>query len=251
MGQWVAWTQPELDLFTKYFRSNWRELTLFQRIIALNPQRTYESMTRQLRRMKSSGWTKSKSDALNKLRIGYLDIESSNLNADFGYMLSWCIKTRGKNEILEACINKKEIFDGILDRRILEELLKALDQYDVLYTHWGADRRFDLPFIRTRAFRHGLERRLPVRGEKFIMDTWPIARNKLRLHSNRLDSIAQAVGIKNVKKTPLDASVWVPAALGDEKALNYVLTHNRHDVLILERVHKKLELIENATYRSM
>jgi len=194
---------------------------------------------------------KVKETSLSKLRIGYLDIEASDLDGDFGRVLTWYIKPRGSKKYDYSIITKKEIFDYEFDKRLILEFLEAIKKYDVLYTHWGVDRRFDIPFLRTRALRHGILDQFPRRFEKFIMDTWPIARNKLRLHNNRLDSIADACGIRGVKKTPLSARTWELGAEGHPESLKYIATHNRHDVILLEKIHRKLECMENKIYRSM
>jgi hypothetical protein len=73
------------------------------------------------------------------------------------------------------------------------------------------------------------------------MDTYPIARNKLKLHSNRLDSIAQALNITKVKKTPLSSEHWMKGALGNPDALKYILKHNRKSFCILS-INKNVSL---------
>jgi uncharacterized protein YprB with RNaseH-like and TPR domain len=206
---------------------------------------------RKKRHLQSQGKKKLSERALEKLRVGYLDIEASNLNADFGIMLSWYIKTRGKNEYKYAVITKKELFSYQFDKRIVKELLEAIREYDVLYVHWGKDRRYDIPFIRTRALVNHHEDLLPEYMEKFIMDTWDTARAKLKLSRNSLQRIAETLGVKNVLKTPVTGEQWVRAMYGDPKALEYVRIHNKHDVQILERVHKRLQKVEKKTYMSM
>jgi len=245
------WTEKENKLVEKYFSSSTSEMTLYKNIHKINPNRTFEAIGRRIRLMKEKGWERGKDVAVSKLRVGYLDIEATNLTANFGHMLSWYIKTEGKNEYESAVITKKEIFDYKFDERLVKELLEAFKKYDVLYTHYGSDRRFDLPFIRTRAFRWGLEKDLPNYMDKFIMDTYPIARNKLRLHSNRLGCIGEAVGIEGIKKTPLSPRRWELAKAGHPDALEYISKHNKHDVILLERIHKKLKVIERPIYKSM
>ena len=73
-------------------------MTLYKRLYKHNPRRTYEAMTRRLRHMKSNGWARDKEECLKQLRVGYLDIEATNLNGNYGFMLSWYIKKQGKNE---------------------------------------------------------------------------------------------------------------------------------------------------------
>ena len=155
------WTQKEQVVMEKYFCSGITEMTLYKKLFKLNPHRTYEAMTRRLRKMRTDGWERDKDKAFKHLRIGYLDIEATNLNANFGYMISWYIKKEGKNEYDFSVIKKSEINNYDFDKRLTKELLAAMRNYDVLYTHYGADRRFDIPFIRTRAYAHGVEEDIP------------------------------------------------------------------------------------------
>ena len=246
----MNWTEDENRQLGDYFNGKINAISLFGKIKKINPSRTYESVMTRIRHMREEGWIKKKEFATGNMITGYLDIEATQLNGDFGYMLSWCIKTAGKNEIHTSVITKKEIFDYEFDKRLVIELLDVLKHYDIVYTHYGADGRFDFPFIRTRAYAHGLEESLPNYQEKYIMDTWPVARMKLKLHNNRLDSIAEAVGVKT-KKTPLSAKTWCLASVGEPKSLKYIVTHNIKDVKILEAVHKKLKKVERPILRSI
>jgi len=45
-------------------------------------------------------------------RIGYMDIETDNFNADWGTVLSWCIKLKGGG-VVSSVITKKEILERI------------------------------------------------------------------------------------------------------------------------------------------
>ena len=247
----MLWTKDEKKELEKYFTSNRREMTVYQRLIKINPARTYEAMMRQLRKMRSEGWTKNNEAIKQTLRVGYLDIEATKLDADFGFMLSWYIKTAGKNEYRYSVITPGEIRQFKFDERVTKELLEAIKDYDVLWTHYGSDRRFDVPFVRTRALVHKLEDSLPAHMEVFIRDTYPIARNKLKLSRNSLDNIANVLGVDNVKKTPLSKQVWMRAGVGCEESLMKVALHNKRDVQVLERVHKRLSRFEPANLTSM
>lgn len=239
------WRVEELDLLTKYFSSGMTELNLYYQLQKLNPARTYEAMTRQIRRWRGKGFTRVKEDALEKLRIGFLDIEATNLNADFGYMLCWYIKAEGKDHYDHACVTKKEMqTKGKRDKRVVSELLDAFDNYDILFAHYGSDRRFDLPYIRTRALYWGFDDRLSrLRNEKFISDTWITSRNKLKLSRNSLANLSKFLGVE-AEKTPLDPSVWNDAMLGDTQALKYVDIHCKADVDVLEAVQARLKSVE-------
>ena len=66
-------------------------------------------------------------------RIGFLDIEASNLDADFGIMLSWCIKDSLTGKIIEDVLLKEDIENspaGQEDRRITANLVEQLSKFD-------------------------------------------------------------------------------------------------------------------------
>jgi hypothetical protein len=176
-------------------------------------------------------------------KIGYLDIEASQLTANFGWMYSWCIKDQDSNKIHYAVVTRKEIIDGVLDKRIVQELVNKMKEYTMIYTYYGT--RFDIPFIRTRAVFWGID--YPPHGEVEHKDLYYLARYKLRLHSNRLECVCDLMGIKG--KTHLEPKYWVAANTGNEKALEYILVHNKYDVIILEKMHKKLAEFETKNRR--
>lgn len=246
------WGDAELKELRKYFHTNITKLTLYKRLQNINPSRSIEAVWRKVRHYEEKGWTRREEQALGKLRTGYLDIEATHLKGNWGYILTWYIKPDGRKDYDFSIITKEEIFKEEFDKRVVRELLLAFNDYDIIYTHYGVDNYgFDIPFIRTRAFAHGLENLLPKYMEKFIADTWPIAKKKLKLHSNRLGTIAEAVGIRNVCKTPLSPDKWRLAAIGNKKALEYIALHNKRDVQLLERVHKKLKCIEKRKMTSI
>jgi uncharacterized protein YprB with RNaseH-like and TPR domain len=125
-----------------------------------------------------------------------------------------------------------------------------MGKYDIIYAHYGSDRRFDIPFIRTRALKHNMEGLIPKRNQLFIMDTYPISRNKLKLHSNRLDSIGEHLGCKT-GKTRLSPNMWQRAAIGDKKALDYIVDHNKKDVQLLEEIHKRIGVFDSTPLKSI
>lgn len=172
-------------------------------------------------------------------KIGFLDIEASNLDANWGIILSYCIKVRGGEGILKNVITKKDIKKyppDQTDKRVVQELVNDLKKFDRIVTHYG--RRFDLPYIRTRALIMGIP--FPHFGSIVNDDTWVIARRKLKLNSNRLDTIERALCGEAIK-TRFTAKYWIAGSRGDKKALDYILDHNEKDVIALERIWLKLK----------
>lgn len=171
-------------------------------------------------------------------RIGFLDIETSNLDANFGVILSWCIKIKD-NDIIYGLLNDKDFKEKEafkVDKRITKDLINEILTLDRIVTHYG--RKFDIPYIRTRALINNLE--FPSFGTIVNDDTYYMAKYKLKLNSNRLETIAQTLFGKS-EKTHLDGAIWLSAVRGDKKALNYVLEHNKTDVIELEKVWLKLK----------
>lgn len=177
--------------------------------------------------------------------MAYLDIETTHLKANFGIVLSWAIKPRGRRKVLWDCVKKSELFNGSFDRRVVRSLLGAMRPYSVFVHYYGTN--FDMPFIRTKALEFGLE--FPGYGEKHMFDLYYLVRQKLSLHSKRLETVTKFLGIPG--KTEVEPATWKRAAYGDPEALRYVVTHNIADVRILERAHRKLERYAKGVVRSV
>jgi uncharacterized protein YprB with RNaseH-like and TPR domain len=166
------------------------------------------------------------------LRIGCLDIETSNLEANAGPMLSWAIKAHGDKAVHHGIITIKELTSGRNDpdRRIVVDLIDAMRKFDVIVTYYGTG--FDIPFIRTRAM--GMDLDFPAIGELYHWDLYYACKSKLKTHRKSLDAVTAFLGIPG--KTHLDMEVWFRARLGDKDALDYVLDHNLWDVKILSKL---------------
>jgi len=174
----------------------------------------------------------------NTERIGFLDIETTNLDANFGIMLSYCIKDSDSKKIDEAVITVADIKNGTAgdeDCRVVKKCVEDLQKYDKLVTYYGV--RFDMPFIRTRAVSMGIP--FPSYGTIKHQDVYFLVRNKFKLNSNRLENACRVL-LGASDKTKIDYKHWRAAARGDKKALDYVVEHNRYDVLDLEKLYLKV-----------
>src|SRR5512139_334450 len=70
-----------------------------------------------------------------KENIGFIDIETSNLTADYGYVLTWAIKAHDSNDIFGDCIQPEDLAkckDGDEDKRIVKSLVTAMEKFDTL-----------------------------------------------------------------------------------------------------------------------
>lgn len=179
-------------------------------------------------------------------RIGFLDIEASNLKANFGIMLSYCIKKENNPKIYKGVVTKKELMSGDMDKRLIQDCIRDMRRFDRLIGHYSS--RYDFPFIRTRAIIHHVP--FPEYGEILQTDTWRMARSVLCLHSNRQDVIAESLQGHTVK-TRIKQKHWIGALQGNPKSLAYVLDHNMKDVLDLERNYHLLKSFTVKTNKSL
>lgn len=167
------------------------------------------------------------------MRIGFLDIETSHLDADFGKILSWYIKPEGSKDYDSWVISPEEIDSGMYDYWGLIMFKEVLADYDILMTWYGD--RFDIPYLRTRCVMNRLE--FPVYRELYHIDLWKTSRSKFRFRSNRLANVTEKLNVED-RKTPVDPQVWIAILRGDDGAISYVAEHNRKDVIVLEDVYK-------------
>lgn len=176
-------------------------------------------------------------DQENKLieKIGFFDIETSNLSADFGVILSYCILAED-GELMKYLITPQEIKSGIFDYNLCKQFCEDVRKFDRIIG-WYSE-KFDGPYTRTRSCYHKLD--YPIFKEVKHTDAWKVCRKKFKLHSNRLGVVAPFFGIK-AKEHPLNGEVWLKCLSGNQEALDFVLTHNIEDVQSLRQVWHKME----------
>jgi len=167
-------------------------------------------------------------------RIGHLDIESSNLKATYGIVFSYAIKEDG-GKVLGRCLRPEEIHKGIYDKNLLKECVEDMRKFDML-TGWYCE-KFDIPFLRSRALFYRLD--FPLYKEVKVCDVWKIAKYKLCLHSNRLETVCEFYGIP-AKTHPMQPRQWVDALSGKKDALDFIWEHNKEDVVSLEQAYNLL-----------
>lgn len=128
------------------------------------------------------------------------------------------------------------------DKRLLESFIKVANDADELVGHNGD--KFDLAWIRTRCLFHGLS----MFPKYSTIDTLKIARSKFKFNSNKLNYIADFLGIGEKIKT--DFNLWKNIVLNkDPKAMEDMIKYCKKDVILLEKVYKHLaQHIEPKTH---
>ena len=171
-----------------------------------------------------------------------LDIECGALDADFDIILSWSIKTIGKNELWFDHITKKDLSSGQYDSRIVQTIIETMWRYSRIITHYGNAGRFDIPFLRARYL--WLKARnlykgpdFPGYGYMYQSDTYSMAKRCLKISSRRQGSVANTILGEDIK-TKIDKNYWMAVKYGNDKqrkeALKYILDHNHKDCEQLE-----------------
>lgn len=119
------------------------------------------------------------------------------------------------------------------DTALMEHIWNLLDTADIVIAHNGDN--FDLPKINARFLKHGM---LPPEPYKTV-DTLKVCRRYFKMDSNRLDSVAKylAIGSK-LPHTGID--LWQGCMRGDTKSWGVMKRYNKHDVVLLREVYKKL-----------
>jgi DNA polymerase elongation subunit (family B) len=181
------------------------------------------------------------------LKVGILDIEVSNLDADWNsQMLTWCIKDKD-GPTYSDYITKEELFNGTMDKRLIQSLLDRLANYKIIIGYYSNG--FDIPYIRTKCLHYDLEfpgyELVEKRngGTKYVpklisWDLYPVVKYKLKLSRRSLDSATSYLNIPG--KTPIGKEAWAKGAYGDPESIQLILSHNIADCEITDQLHTKL-----------
>lgn len=182
-----------------------------------------------------------------KPKILFLDIETSliegrffrifnenidpNLISKDYTILSWSAKWIGKEKVYFKSTQKDS------EKTILLKLKELMEQADILVGH-NID-KFDLKRIVTRMHKNNIK---PVHRKKTI-DTLKIARKYFSFTSNKLEYLAIFLDVDAKKLTHRmfsGKSLWLECMLGNKKAWKEMKQYNKMDVVVLEKVYKKI-----------
>lgn len=181
-------------------------------------------------------------------RVGILDIEPHNLNADYGVCVCYTIKEYGKSVFYQDAINIQDIKKGWEDKRVLLNLVKDLRKFDRIIGFYITDRKFDLPYLRSRALKYNID--FPAYGELWVTDLHTTVKNKLKFRRNSLRVVCDHFNIpsKSIYTTPEMALARIR---GDKKAIKQSLDHAKEDVISTEKLYDILHSYMRLTKTSI
>jgi len=184
-----------------------------------------------------------------KPRVGYIDIETSNLDANYGMIITYCILDYDTEEIIENIIDINDVRKGDFDKYLCKQLIKDMLKFDVLKGYWSTG--FDIPYIRARCLKWNLD--FPIYKSINHKDIYYMVKRLLKLNRNSLEVATKFLGIHG--KNHVKGDQWMRALMCDgeaqEQAISYILDHNRKDVKILKKLDDKLKEYDKGQVKSI
>lgn len=164
-------------------------------------------------------------------RVWRENINPAQILSDW-YMLSWSAKWMGSNEMMGDVLTSKEA-RAEDDSRLMRGLWHLIDEAEVIIAH-NAE-QFDIPVINTRFLLNNMTPPSPYQ----VIDTLKVARKQFMFTHNKLDFLADRLGIPH-KKLETEHQLWLDCRSGKQEALEYMLKYNKMDVTVLEEVYYKI-----------
>lgn len=144
------------------------------------------------------------------------------------YILCWAAKWYGSDNVLFDSIHNSPTVD------MLKEIHKLLDEADAVIHYNG--RKFDIPTLNKEFLLYGLAPPAPYKQ----IDLLTVARNQFKFPSNKLDYVAQALGLGK-KTRHIGHELWIQCMAHNEDAWKIMEEYNKNDVVLLEAVYNKLK----------
>lgn len=144
---------------------------------------------------------------------------------DSSEVLCYAAKWLGQEEVY---------FDSIMEnsrRNVIRGIYGLIDSADVIVHYNGS--KFDMPTLNKEFLLEGLTPPSPYKQ----VDLLSVARKQFRFPSNKLDYVAQALGLG--KKHETRFTLWVECMKKNPKAWEVMKAYNINDVVVLEQVYNK------------
>ena len=144
-----------------------------------------------------------------------------------GYTLCWAAKWHGAKEVM---------FDSVYDskpRHMLERVHELLDEADVVCHYNG--KKFDIPTLNREFFMLEMPPPSPFKQIDLLQTT----RRQFRFASNKLDYVAQQLGIGS-KINHMGMEMWKDCMNKCPKAWKIMKRYNIQDVKLTEKYYNRL-----------
>lgn len=167
------------------------------------------------------------------------DIPLNMIQKDWS-ILSYAAKWLGEKEIFYQDVRNQKDLNN--DAKILKGIWQLIDEADVIITQNG--KKFDIKKLNARFIINNMN---PPSSYKHI-DTKQIASKNFAFTSNKLEYMAEKLGLKQQKskhKKFTGFELWKQCLLNNIEAWNEMEHYNKQDVLTLEELYLKLRGWDN------
>jgi len=177
------------------------------------------------------------------MRILLLDIETAPLVAHAwglwdqriglsqiispGYTLCWAAKWLGEKDVMFSGLNESS------NLAMLAKIHRLIDAADAVVHYNGT--KFDMPTLNREFLTVGLKPPSPYKN----IDLLQTARRQFKFHSNKLDYVAQTLGLGSKTKHK-GHELWVQCMNNDPEGWKIMKEYNINDVVLLEKVYVSL-----------
>lgn len=152
---------------------------------------------------------------------------SINQLLESSYVMCWSAKWYGEKKVMFSSVYETT------QKKMLESIYKLLDEADVVCHYNGT--KFDVPTLNKEFLLAGMTPPSPYRQ----IDVLDIVRRRFRFPSNKLDYVAQRMGLG--KKFEHEGhTLWIRCMSNDANAWRIMKKYNMRDVTLLEKVYDRL-----------
>lgn len=151
------------------------------------------------------------------------------------YMLSFAYKWLDDKKVKAYSLPDFPAYkkDRENDKALVTKLWELFNEVDIIIAHNGD--QFDIRKANARFMVHGLGAPSPYK----TIDTKKVAKKYASFDSNKLDELGRYLGIGRKEQTG-GFGLWKGCMSGDKKSWNKMVSYNKQDVILLEKVYLKL-----------
>lgn len=177
------------------------------------------------------------------MKLLFLDIETSpnivhtwglfnqfiaiNQIVQSGKTICWAARWAGDKKVMYSG------HDTDSHKNMLKKIHKLLSEADAVVTYNG--NRFDLPTLNKEFIKAGMTPPAPYKK----IDLLTVARSQFKFTSNKLDYVAQFLGL-GAKEKHKGHELWLGCMAGNDKDWKIMQKYNKQDVVLLEKVYDRM-----------
>lgn len=173
------------------------------------------------------------------MKIAYWDIETTDLNAEFGRILVASILSLPDEKIttlrLDKYVKSGKASDMADDHALCVDLRNALEDFHITVGWYS--KGFDMSYLNTRLVKHGEK---PIRSHLHLDGIWYAKGWRgIKAAKGSLANMAKFFKLEE-SKLVVDEEVWSAAKLGNTDALDTIVERCESDVRLTRGVTEKL-----------